>query len=90
MLQASTVSPTSYLACPGCIEVTAEPVGNINNPTPSGSGEILTVSPGAASGSSAALFATTTGIPEPESIQFVTANSPSCNVGGFSSVCQRL
>ena len=84
VLQASTVAPLSYAACPGCIFVTAMPAGNINNPTPSGNGEILTVTPGAANGSAAALFATTTGIPEPESIQFVTSNSLSCTVGGFS------
>jgi hypothetical protein len=84
VLQASTVAPLSYAACPGCIFVTAMPAGNINNPTPSGNGEILTVTPGAANGSAAVLFATTTGIPEPESIQFVTSNSLSCTVGGFS------
>jgi len=84
VLQASTVAPLSYAACPGCIFVTAMPSGNIDNPSPTGNGEILTVSPGAVSGSAAVLFATTTGIPEPESIQFVTANSLSCNIGGFS------
>jgi len=84
VLQAVTVAPTSYLACPGCIFVTAMPVGNINNPAPTGDGEILTVSPSAANGSAAVLFATLTGIPEPESIQFVTSNSGACNVGGFS------
>ena len=83
VLQASTVAPLSYAACPGCIFVTAMPSGNINNPTPSGNGEILTVSPNAANGSAAVLFAVTTGIPEPESIQFVTSNSLSCSVGGF-------
>jgi hypothetical protein len=84
VLQASTVAPLSYAACPGCIFVTAMPSGNIDNPTPSGNGEILTVAPSAANGSAAVLFATTTGIPEPESIQFVTNNSLSCSVGGFS------
>ena len=83
VLQASTVAPLTYAACPGCIFVTAMPSGNINNPAPSGNGEILTVSPNAANGSAAVLFAVTTGIPEPESIQFVTSNSLSCSVGGF-------
>lgn len=83
VLQASTVAPLSYAACPACIFVTAMPSGNIDNPTPSGNGEILTVSPGALSGSAAVHFATTTDIPEPESIQFVTANSLLCTVGGF-------
>src|SRR5579872_14019 len=84
VLQVSTVAPLTYAACPGCIFVTAMPAGNINNPTPTGNGEILTVSPTAANGSAAVLFTTTPGIPEPESIQFVTANSLSCTVGGFS------
>ena len=84
VLQASTVAPLTYSACAGCIFVTAMPSGNINNATPSGNGEILTVAPSAANGSAAVLFAVTTGIPEPESIQFVTANSLSCSVGGFS------
>lgn len=84
VLQASTVAPLSYIACPGCIFVTAMPSGNINNPSPAGSGEILTVSPGAANLSAAVFFAATAGIPEPESIQFVTVDSLSCSVGGFS------
>jgi hypothetical protein len=84
VLQASTVAPLSYAACPGCIFVTAMPSGNINNASPTGNGEILTVSPSASNGSAAQLFATTTGIPEPESIHFLTANSISCSVGGFS------
>src|SRR5579864_5665425 len=83
-LQASTVAPLTYAACPGCIFVTAMPAGNIDNAKPSGDGQILIVSPGAANGSAAVLFATTTGIPEPESIQFVTPNSLSCSVGGFN------
>jgi hypothetical protein len=83
VFQASTVAPTTYLACPGCIFVTAMPTGNINNPTPAGNGELLTVAAGAANGP-AVLFATLTGIPEPESIQFVTTNSGACNVGTFS------
>jgi len=84
VLQAATVAPTSYTACPGCIFVTAMLAGNIDNPNPSGNGEILTVSPNAANGSAAVLFATTTGISEPESIEFVTASSLSCNIGGFT------
>ena len=83
-LQAATVAPLSYAACPGCIFVTAMPAGNIDNPNPTGNGEILTVSPAAASGSAAVLFATTTGIPEPESIQFPTPATQSCTVGGFT------
>jgi hypothetical protein len=84
VLQASTVAPLSYAACPGCIFVTAMPSGNINNPAPSGNGQILTVAPNAANGSAAVLFATTTGIPEPESIQFVTSNSLLCTIGKFN------
>jgi hypothetical protein len=84
VLQASTVAPLSYAACPGCIFVTAMPSGNIDSPSVSGNGEILTVAPSAANGSAAVLFAITTGIPTPESIEFVTPNSLSCSVGGFS------
>lgn len=84
VLQSSSVAPLSYAACPGCIFVTAMPLANINNPNPTGNGEILTVAPGAPSGTAATLFAVTTGIPEPESIKFVTSNSLSCTVGGFS------
>ncbi len=84
VLQSSTVAPLSYAACPGCIFVTAMPATNIDNPTPSGDGEILTVAPGSASGSTAVFFATTTGIPEPESIHFITANTLKCNLGGLN------
>ncbi|HLG97639.1 MAG TPA: hypothetical protein VKX49_15095 [Bryobacteraceae bacterium] len=84
VLQASTVAPLTYAACPGCLFVTAMPAGNINISTPSGDGKILTVAPKAPSGSAAALFATTTGIPEPESIHFITADTLNCSVGGFS------
>jgi hypothetical protein len=82
--QASTVAPLSYAACPGCIFVTAMPVVNIDNPSPSGAGEILVVKKGQATGTFATVFTSTPGIPEPESIQFITANSLSCNVGGFT------
>ena len=90
VLQASAVAPLSYVtpgmngACPGCIFVTAMPAGNIDNAAPVCCGEILTVSPGAANLSAAVLFATTTGLPEPESINFVTPESLSCTVGGFT------
>jgi hypothetical protein len=84
VLQGSVVAPLSYAACPGCIFVTAMPTGDVDNPTPTGNGEILTVSPGALSGSAAVLFATTTGIPKPESIQFVTPASQSCTIGDFT------
>jgi hypothetical protein len=84
VLQASAVSPLSYSACPGCIFVTAIPAGNIDHFPPVGNGEVLTVSPSAASGSAAVLFATTNGLPEPESIDFITPETLSCTIGGFT------
>jgi hypothetical protein len=84
VLQASTVAPLSYAACPGCIFVTAMPAGNIDFFPPSGTGEILRVSPSAASGTPAVFFAATTGLPEPESIDFITPESLSCTIGGFT------
>jgi hypothetical protein len=85
VLQASTVAPLSYAPCPGCIFVTAIPRGNIDAfPPLSGDGEILTISPGAPNGSSPVLFSTTVGLPEPESIDFVTPESLSCTIGGYT------
>jgi hypothetical protein len=84
VLQDSTVAPTTYSPCAGCLLTTAMDSANINHFPPSANpGAILSVLPSALNNSTASVFATTT-FPEPESIQFVSANALSCNIGGFS------
>ena len=85
VLQGATVAPLTYTACAGCLFVTAMPSSNINA-VPAGNGEIFVVQPGTASPGTLTPFLTTTGIPEPESIQFVTNNALACTIGtgGFS------
>jgi hypothetical protein len=84
VLQAAAVAPRSYPNYPGYLFVTAMPAANIDNSNPIGNGIILTVAPGAPSGSAAVLFATTTGLPYLESIHFITPDTLSCSIGGFS------
>ena len=84
VLQASTVAPVTYSACPGCLFTTAFPAGNIDSFPPLGNGKILTVAPGTPDGAAASEFIAATPFAEPESIHFVTEQALSCNIGGFS------
>ncbi len=82
-LEGATVAPLTYAACPGCLFITAELASNINNPAPTGAGEIFVVRPGTLTGATVTMYSSTPG-PEPEGLVFVTRNSLSCTNSGFS------
>jgi hypothetical protein len=65
--------------------ITAESPQNIDAIQPVvADGKILTVAPNAADNTPAQWFTTTVSIPDPESIQFVTTDSLSCSLNGFT------
>ena len=89
VLQAVAVAPLGYVAkginYGGFMFITAESPLNIDAPEPGVlDGKILTVAPNALDGTPPQWFTTTVNIPDPESIQFVTADSLSCTLNGFT------
>lgn len=81
-LEGATVAPLSYAACSGCLFITAELTSNVDNPNPTGVGQILVIRPNTPSGTTATFFSNTQG-PEPEGLVFVTNNSLACTNQGF-------
>jgi hypothetical protein len=82
VLEGATVAPLTYGACPGCLYITGELASNVNNPNPTGAGEIFVVTPGTPSGSTITPLIASPG-PEPEGIVFVGSNLD-CSLDGYS------